>query len=68
MQKPCDESPHGHGWMFDTGTYAIRWYDIYRALEENTTTPIVEEVEDEDFAYEENLYGADEANDEDDFL
>lgn len=74
-QKPCDEPPDGHGWLLDDGTYAIHWYDadqlpvdIYRVLELNNDTSIVEEVEDEDVGYGENMYGADEANDEDDVI
>ena len=74
-QKPCDNHPDGHGWVFDSGTYKIQWYDggqmpsdIYRVLDQNTQTPIVDEIEDEEVTYGEDLYGADEMNDDDDYI
>ena len=69
-QKPCDVGPVGHGCVFDVGTYKIQWYDgdqlpfdIYRALDMDTQASVVEEAEDEEVTYGEDLYGLDETFD-----
>ena len=74
-QKPCDVGPVGHGCVFDAGTYKIQWYDgdqlsfdIYRALDMDTQASAVEEAEDEEVKYGEDLYGSDEMNDDDDYI
>ena len=74
-QKPCDVGPVGHGCVLDSGTYKIQWYDgdqlpfdIYRALDMDTQASVVEEAEDEEVTYGEDLYGADEMNDDDDYI
>ena len=72
-QKPCADSPVGHGWNLDSDMYRIHWYDgdqlpsdIYRALDIATAeTPIMEEEEDEDVTYGEHIFGADETYDDD---
>ena len=75
-QTPCDVGPVGHGCVLDSGTYKIQWYDgdqlpfdIYRALDMDTQASVVEEAADEDVTYcEDLLYGADEVNDDDDYI
>jgi hypothetical protein len=73
LQKPCADSPVGHGWYLDNDMYRIHWYngdqlhsDIYKALDIATAeTPIMEEEEDEDVTYGEDIFGADETYDDD---
>jgi hypothetical protein len=61
--------------VLDSGTYKIQWYDgdqlpsdIYTALDQNTQTPVVDEVVSEEDTYGEDLYGADEMNNDDYYI
>ena len=75
LPKPCDDHSDGHGWVLDSGTYKIQWYDgdqlpfdIHSDLEQNTQAPIIEEVEYEEVTYGEDLYGMDEMSEDDDYI
>ena len=71
-QLPNDESPGENGWVLDSDTYRVDWYDcdqlptdIYKVLELSPEVQILEESEDEEVMYGENIYGPDEPNDYD---
>ena len=75
LPKPCDDHSDGHGWVLDSGTDTIQWYDgdqlpsdIYRALEQNTQASIIQEVEYEEVTYGEDVYGMDEMSEDDDYI
>lgn len=71
-QNPCQSTPAGNGWVLVDNTYTIDWYDgdqlpkdIYKALEIDTQNSLDEEMEDEEVAHGESLYGPDESDGDD---